>query len=516
MTAATAPETTLSKRQIYTVFGGLMIGLLLSALDGTIVATALPTIALKLGGLEHVTWVATAYLLCSTAATPLFGKLSDLYGRRRLFQIAIVIFLSGSLLCGLAQSFTQLVLMRGVQGIGGGGLMSMAFVIVADIVPPRERGRYVGFFTSVFAFASIAGPLVGGFFVDNLSWRWIFTINLPIGIAALFVTSWALRLPHVKREHTIDWLGAALLVSGVVTLILTSALGGKEVAWTSPLIIAMAIGGVTIMAVFVWWEKRATEPIVPMQLFAVPTFRYCALALLFISSLLFSTDSFLPLFMQSVTGASATRSGLLLMPLMAGVMISSITSGRLVAIYGRYKIFTIVGIGLALTAVVLFTRLGPHTSRLYISCVQVLMGLGIGSTMPTTTTAIQNAVDPKDVGIATAAAQFMRSFGGAFGLAGYGAMFASRVNGKLPPAIARQIERPAAIKTLPPDTRRQVVSVIAHGVQGVYVVAVPVMLIAWVIMWFVKELPLRDTMVATRAASAASDANDDTMSVVAH
>ena len=505
-------EAPMSHRQLMTVFGGLMIGLLLAALDGTIVSTALPTIAGKLGGLEHIAWVATAYLLTSTAATPLFGKISDLYGRRPLFQVSICIFLVGSLLAGIAQTFGQLVIFRGIQGIGGGGLQSMAFVIVGDLVAPRERGRYIGFFTGVFALSSVVGPLVGGFFVDNLSWRWIVTLNLPIGIVALFVTSWALKIPHVKRDHTIDWLGAALLVSATTSLILTAAWGGKQYAWTSPLIVTLACGGIAMVICFVRWERKAPEPILPMHLFSNRVFASSMVALLLVGSLLMSTDSFLPLFMQTVLGASATRSGLLLMPLMAGLLITSISSGRIVARTGRYKIFPVVGLGACCTAVLLFTQLGTDTGRIYVSAVQFLMGLGIGATMPTTSVAVQNSVEPKDMGVATAAAQFCRSFGGALGLAGYGAVFASRINGKIPASVARRIEDPAAIRALPPDVKRNVVGVLASGVRGVYVFALPVMLAAWVIMIFMKELPLRQTA----AASHAVDDGGESMAVAVH
>ena len=513
MTAATGP---LSKRQLYTVFGGLMVGLLLSALDGTIVSTALPTIAGRLGGLEHIAWVATAYLLTSTAATPLFGKISDLYGRRLLFQIAIVIFLTGSLLAAVAQTFGQLVLFRGIQGIGGGGLQSMAFVMVGDLVPPRERGRYVGFFTGVFALSSVVGPLAGGFLVDHLSWRWIFTINLPIGIVALFVTSWALTIPHVRRDHKIDWLGAALLVSGTTLVILVAVWGGKEYAWTSPTILAMAVAAVVIWTVFVQWERKNPEPIVPMRLFSIRVFAASMVALLLVGSLLMSTDSFLPLFMQTVIGASATSSGLLLMPLMAGILTTSITTGRLVARTGRYKIFPVVGLGCCCTAVLLFTRLNIHTGRVYVSAVQFLMGLGIGATMPTTSVAVQNSVEQKDMGVATAASQFTRSFGGALGLAGYGAVFASRINGKIPPEIAKRIEDPRTIRALPPAQREEVARVLASGVRGVYIFALPVMCLAWIIMIFMKELPLRSTTHAPAEAGAADEGGGEPMVVAAH
>ena len=296
-------------------------------------------------------------------------------------------------------------------------------------------------------------------------------------------------------------------------MILTTAWGGKQYAWTSPTIIALAVGAVVMAVTFVWWERRAPEPIVPMRLFSIPVYAASMAAMLLVGSLLMSTDSFLPLFMQTVLGVSATRSGLLLMPLMAGILTTSITTGRLVARTGRYKIFPVVGLGFCCTAVALFTQLGPGTGRLYVSVVQFLMGLGIGATMPTTSVAVQNAVEPKDMGVATASAQFCRSFGGALGLAGYGAVFASRINGHIPAAVARRIEDPATIRALPPDAKAQVVGVLAGGVRTIYIVALPVMLTAWVIMCFMKELPLRQTSASQLVASGG---DDEAIAVAAH
>ncbi len=499
-TVDTTPASTLTPRQVKTVFVGLMVSLLLSSLDTTIVATALPTIAGNLGGLEHIAWVATAYLLTSTAATPLFGKLSDLYGRKALFRAAIVIFLVGSLLAGASQSFFQLVMARGVQGIGAGGLMAMSFVIIGDIVPPRQRGRYVGFLTSVFAFGSVTGPLIGGFFVDNLTWRWIFTVNIPIGIVAWFVTSVALRIPFNRRPHKIDYPGAALLVAGVTSIILMTTWGGKEYPWGSPRIIALGILGAVLVVAFCLWEQRAEEPILPMRLFRNRVFTISVAMGFFIGSALYSSDSFLPLFLQAVTGASATKAGLLLTPLMAGVTVSAILSGRLTARTGRYKHWPILGGTLAVTGMVLLAQIHAGISRGYISLAMVILGAGLGMTMPTMTLAVQNSVDWKDLGVATSAVTFIRSLGGAVGLAAYGAVFGGRIN-RLAPELRRLVESPASIKALPEPTHGLVIHALAHAIQGVFVVAAPVMLIAWVISFFVPELPLRDTSALDRSKS---------------
>jgi EmrB/QacA subfamily drug resistance transporter len=492
----------LDRRQIITVFVGLMTGLLLSALDSNAVSTALPTIVGDLGGLEQVAWVGTAYLLASTAVTPLYGKLSDLHGRKPLFQVAIVLFVIGSLGCAVATEMWMLVLARGVQGLGGGGLLAMAFVIVGDVVPPRERGRYVGFFTSVFAFGSVAGPLMGGFFSDHFTWRWIFWINLPLGIAALVVTSRALRVEFVKHQRKIDILGATLLVASVTSLILATSWASRRDGWSAPSTVGLLAAAVGLAAVFIAWETRASEPIMPLRLFRNSIFTLVTIISVGVGSVMFGANYFLPLYLQIVQGASATSSGLLLLPLMAGVTVASITSGRLTSITGRYKVFPILGTGLAALGVFLISLMDHTTPRVATSATMLLIGLGIGMSMPTITLAVQNSVDWRDMGTATGLTTFFRTLGGAVGVAVYGALLNARLDvhlaDELPAGTAIDkdvlLQSPKAIRSLEPIAVREgVIRAVADAVTDIFTVATPVLVVCFVAAWFVKELPLRST-----------------------
>jgi len=498
----------LSRRETLIVVAGLMVGLSLAALDGTIVATALPTIVGDLGGLGQLSWVVTSYLLASTAATPLFGRLSDLYGRRRLFQVAIVIFIVGSMLAGFSQTMLQLILARGVQGVGGGGVMAMCFAIIGDVIPARERGRYMGFFTATFAAASVAGPLLGGFFVDNLTWRWIFYINLPLGLVALVVTSSVLRrVPFQRQEHRVDFLGAALMVAAVTSTMLVAVWGGAEYAWGSPMIIGLAAAAVILTVAFVFRERRVEEPILPLRLFRNPIAAVCFVISFLLGAVMFAATSFLPLFLQIVTGASATNSGLLIVPLMGGLTISSIITGRRITTTGRYRVYPIIGTALCTIGVVLLSRMGTDTTRLYSSVSMTIVGYGVGMTMPTLSLAAQNAVSGRDLGVVTSTTAFFRSLGGALGVALFGAVLTARTNAELDrhlPAgtlIDREtlLSSPRNIRELPSDLAQPVINAIADGVTAAFVAAIPVVALAFGFAWFLREVPLRETGNLTNA-----------------
>ena len=506
--------TKLTHRQVLVVFSGLMLGLFLAALDQTVVSTALPTIVGELGGLDHLSWVVTAYLLTSTASSPLYGKVSDLYGRRIVFQVAIVIFLVGSVLAGLAQSMGQLIAFRAIQGLGAGGLIVMALTIIGDILSPRERGRYQGYVGSVFALSSVAGPLVGGFFTDNLSWRWVFYINIPIGILALIVTSTALNLPFVRQPHKVDYPGAVVLVIAVSSLLLVTVLGGSEYAWGSAQIIGLAVLGVVLTGVFLLRERRAAEPILPLRLFRNRTFALTGLAGFILGLGMFGGIVFLPLFLQVVTGATATNSGLLILPLMAGLLGSSILSGRFISQSGRYWRYPVAGMAFTAVALLLLSTMDASTSRPVSSAYMLLLGVGIGLVLQVLIIAVQNAVEQRDLGVATSSNTFFRSLGGAFGTAVFGAILTARINQLLPrllPAGSGDLDprallgSPEQIRALDPGVQAAVVEAVARGVSTVFLWAVPFAVLGLLIVIFIPELPLRDTVHVGAHAKAPGD-----------
>ncbi len=495
------PTTTtpMTHRQILLVLSGLMLGLFLAALDQTIVATALPTIAGELGGLEQLSWVVTAYLLTSTASAPLYGKVSDMYGRKVVFQFAIVTFLVGSVLAGLSQSMVQLIGFRAIQGLGAGGLIVMAMTIVGDVLSPRERGRYQGYIGSVFALASIAGPLLGGFFVDNLTWRWVFYINLPIGLAALFVTATVLDLPFRRIDHPVDYLGAGLLVGGVSSLLLVMVWGGSQYPWDSAPIIGLSILSVVLLGLFILQERRVVEPILPLRLFRNRTFAITSAAAFIVGLGMFGAIVFLPLFLQVVMGATATNSGLLLIPLMGGVVTTSIVSGRLITRTGRYKIYPVVGTGLMALGLWLLSTMGTETSLLRASGYMLVFGTGMGLVLQVLVIAVQNAVEARDLGVATSSATFFRSLGGSFGTALFGAILtsqlASRLSHLLPQgaAVGDMTGSPELISQLPAGVRGEVVDAFSHAITTSFAVAIPFILVGLVLVIFLPEIPLRDT-----------------------
>jgi EmrB/QacA subfamily drug resistance transporter len=483
-----------------TVFAALMLGMSLAALDQTIVSTALPTIVGDLGGLNHLSWVVTSYLLASTASTPLYGKLGDMYGRKRVFSAAITIFLVGSMLAGASQSLDELIAFRFVQGLGAGGLLVSAQAIIGDIVPPRERGRYTGLIGSVFAIASVAGPLLGGFFVDSLSWRWVFYVNLPLGAIALFVAAFKLHLPRRRTEHRIDYLGAVLLTSAASLLVLLTTWGGNEYAWASPTILAMAVTTVLLVGAFIWQERRAAEPIVPLSLFDSRIFDVGAAILFFVGLAMFGALVFIPLYLQVVDGASPTSSGLMLLPLMIGLLTTSIGSGRIISRIGRYRWFPIAGTFTLTVGMLLLSRLDEHTSRLVSGLDMVVIGLGIGLVMQVIMIAVQNDAEPRNLGTATSTATFFRSIGGSFGVAVLGSIFATRLADQLTrlPGGAERAGlgggvrlNPEQVHRLPPNVREPFLHLFSNAISGVFLWGAAFTGTAFVLSWFLREKPLR-------------------------
>ena len=422
---------TRTQRQILVAFGAIMLATLLSALDQTIVATALPEIADDLNGFGDLSWVVTAYLLAATVTVPLYGKLSDLYGRRRLFVVSISIFLAGSALCGLAQSIEQLIAFRALQGIGAGGLIPLSQAAIADLFSPRERGRYQGYIGAMWATAAVAGPLLGGTLTDAASWRWIFLINLPLGIVALVVVVKTMRVPHVPREHSIDYAGAVALTIGVTAVLLASAWGGSSYAWDSPEVIAAAAIGVLGLAAFAVIERRVTEPLLPLDLFKGRTFSVSTTAALLIGGVLFGITIYVPVYVQRVLDASATSSGVVLIPLSFGWVLASFASGQYISRTGRYKVFPILGSLLVLAGCILLALLDADSSRAVVTLDLTVVGLGMGTMFQTFVIATQNRVDMSDIGVATAAIQFFRSMGGSLAVAGLGALLTARLAGGL-------------------------------------------------------------------------------------
>jgi EmrB/QacA subfamily drug resistance transporter len=420
--------STVSHDKVLVIFGGLLLVMLLAALDSTIVATALPTIVNELGGLAHLSWVVTAYLLAQTIVTPIYGKLGDLYGRKRVLQFAIVIFLIGSALCGLSQTMTHLILFRAIQGLGGGGLMVTTQAVVGDIIPARERGRYQGIFGAAFGVASVAGPLLGGYFTSNLTWRWIFYINLPLGILALVVLAATLPAQTSYKQHAIDYLGAGLLAASLAAVILVTDLGGVAYPFSSPLIIGLIVVAVAGLIAFIFVEQRAAEPVLPLRLFRIRDVWVTSAMGLIIGFALLGSVTYLPLFLQIVKGMSPTESGLRMIPLMGGTLVTSILSGQIASRTGRYKIFPIIGTTMVTAALFLISKMTAGTTNLTIAALMLLLGFGLGFVMQMLIIAVQNAVDYHDLGVATSNAILFRFIGGSLGTALLGTVLATQLN----------------------------------------------------------------------------------------
>ncbi|MFF7099623.1 DHA2 family efflux MFS transporter permease subunit [Streptomyces nigra] len=487
--------------------GALLLGMLLAALDQTIVSTALPTIVSDLGGLEHLSWVVTAYLLASTAATPLWGKLGDQYGRKRLYQIAIVIFLVGSALCGMAQDMTQLIAFRALQGLGGGGLIVLSMAIVGDIVPPRERGRYQGLFGAVFGATSVLGPLLGGVFTEHLSWRWVFYVNLPVGAVALIVIALVLHIPRRSTKHVIDYLGTVLIAAVATGLVLVASLGGTTWGWGSAQIVALAVASVVLAFVFVAVERRAAEPVLPLKLFRVRTFTLSAVISFIVGFAMFGAMTYLPTFLQVVQGISPTLSGVHMLPMVAGMLLSSTGSGQIVSRTGRWKVFPIAGTGVTAVGLLLLHQLDAGSSTALMSVYFFVFGLGLGLVMQVLVLIVQNAVPYEDLGVATSGATFFRSIGASFGVAIFGTVFASRLDDllvdafrgvRLPPGSSLEgLEAdPRGIAELPAALRPAALDAYATAITDVFLYAVPVALLGFVLAWFLREDKLRGSVTA--------------------
>ncbi|MEN3309396.1 MAG: hypothetical protein V7603_5598 [Micromonosporaceae bacterium] len=521
MTVTEAPPA--RRREVMVVLPGLMLAMLLAMLDNMIVSTAMPRIVSDLHGLTHLSWVVTAYVLGTTVSTPLWGKIGDLYGRKSIFMTSIVVFLVGSALSGMSQNMGELIGFRALQGLGAGGLIVGVMAIIGDLVPPRERGRYQGFMASIMAVAMVAGPLAGGYITDHLSWRWAFYINLPLGAIALALLAVRLHLPKYRTEHRIDWAGAGLLALGITALVLITTWGGNQYAWGSWQIIGLAVLAVVALALFALVERGAAEPILSLGLFRNRNFTLSVLIGFLLGFAMFGAINFLPLFQQVVQGASATNSGLLLLPMMAGLLVTSLLAGNLITRTGRYRIYPVIGGLIMVLGMVMLSTLAVHTTKTQTSLYMLVLGMGMGFLMQTTMLIAQNSVTQKDLGVASSAATFFRSIGGSFGVSLFGAVF----NRSLKTDITHQLGSAAAsnltgngvagltagkLRLMPPEQVRALLHGIAAATSSIFVWAIVVAVAVPALAVFIKHVPLRGSADGP-AAPAAEPAGADLVAV---
>ncbi|PXY18566.1 MDR family MFS transporter [Prauserella flavalba] len=498
----TGDRQSFTSKQVSAIFVSLLLTMLMASLDQTIVSTAMPTIVGELHGIEHQAWMITAYLLAVTIGMPVYGRLGDLIGRKNLFVAAIAIFLIGSVLCALAANMTQLIFFRGLQGLGGGGLMILSQAIIADVVPARDRGRYMGVFGAVFGLSSVGGPLLGGFFTDHLDWRWCFWVNLPLGLIALVVAIVSLKLPKGEQSKPrLDYVGTVLMAVAVTCLILVTSWGGKDYAWSSPVILWLSVAFVVSAALFVFVETKVAEPIVPLKLFKDSVFTLSTVASVIVGFAMLGAAAFLPTFLQMVTGENATNSGLLMLPMMGGLLVTSIVSGQLISKTGRYKVYPIAGSIVAFAGMLLLATMTATTPVWQSGAYMFVLGAGIGLMMQVLVLVVQNAVPAKDVGTATSTNNFFREIGASIGTAVFGSIFVARLTDGLrdmPPELAAggpaQVDAnaitPQLVQSLPDDLREFFVNAYANALTPTFLYLAPLFLAALVVCLFIKERPL--------------------------